>query len=218
MFEDIKAIYKNDPAAEGMLFILYPGLWAITIHRYVSHPLYWLSTKIKNPFHRNIFKFFAVLFSQIVRLLTQIEIHPGAKIGKGLFIDHGNGIVIGETTVIGNHCMIFHNVTIGGTGNHTGKRHPSIGNNVCVGTGSTLLGPIKVADNVKIGAQSMIVMQDVPANTTVVGAPARIVKINGVKIDLPLPKIGCSNESGKEITMHVWKKEDCYPFQKCCNG
>jgi serine O-acetyltransferase len=218
MFQDIKTIYKNDPAADGLLFLLYPGLWAITIHRYLSHPLYWLSLKINTPLLKAISKFLAVLLSQLVRLLTQIEIHPGAKIGKGLFIDHGNGIVIGETAVIGDNCTIFHNVTIGGTGNHIGKRHPSIGNNVCIGTGSTLLGPITVADNVKIGAQSMIVMQDVPANTTVVGAPAHIVKLNGEKTYLPLPNTGYTKALTNEISLQIWRKQESLPLRKCCIG
>lgn len=192
MFEDVKAINKNDPASSGMLFLLNPGLYAIIIHRYIAHPLYQLGLK-----------FWALLFSQIGRFLTNIEIHPGAKIGKGLFIDHGTGIVIGETAEIGNNCVIFHNVTIGGTGNHTKKRHPSIGNNVFIGSGATLLGPIKVADNVKVGAQSMIVMHDIPSNATVVGTPGRIVKLNGAKVDLPLkrtmyiPSVKSSETTGR---------------------
>jgi len=177
MFSDIKAIYKNDPAAGGMQFILYPGWHAITIHRYLSHPLYRLGLK-----------FWALFFAQIGRFFTNIEIHPGAKIGKGFFIDHGSAIVIGETAQIGDDCVIFHNVTIGGTGNHTGKRHPTIGNNVFIGTGATLLGPIHVADNVRIGAESVVIMHDIPANCTVVGAPGRIVKLNGLKADLPLER------------------------------
>jgi serine O-acetyltransferase len=177
MFEDVKAINKNDPASSGMLFLLNPGLYAIVNHRYLAHPLYQLGLK-----------FWALLFSQIGRFLTNIEIHPGAKIGKGLFIDHGTGIVIGETAEIGENCVIFHNVTIGATGNHAGKRHPSIGNNVFIGSGATLLGPIKVSDNVKIGAQSMIVMHDIPSNATVVGTPGRIVKLNGAKVDLQLKR------------------------------
>lgn len=177
MFEDVKVIYKNDPAAKGLQFILYPGLQVILLHRYVSHPLY----KIK-------LRFWARFFSQLGRFLTNIEIHPGAKIGKGFFIDHGSAIVIGETAEIGDYCVIFHNVTIGGTGKHIGKRHPTIGNNVFIGTGATLLGPINVGDNVKIGAESVVIMHDIPSNSTVVGAPGRIVKLNGQKVDLPLEK------------------------------
>lgn len=177
MFNDLKAIYKNDPAARGAQGFLYPGLHAIVCHRYLAHPLY----KIR------LF-FLARLFSQIARFLTGIEIHPGAVIGQSFFIDHGIGIVIGETVSIGNDCVLYHNVTLGGTGNHQGKRHPTLGNNVTIGTGATLLGPINVGDNVKIGAESVIIMHDVPSNCTVVGAPARIVKMNGIKTDKELEK------------------------------
>jgi serine O-acetyltransferase len=177
MFEDIKAINRNDPAAKGLQFILYPGLQAIVIQRYIANPLY----KIK-------LLFLARLISQIGRLFTGIEIHPGAKIGKGFFIDHGSAIVIGETAEIGKNCMIYHNVTIGGTGKHSGKRHPTIGDNVLIGTGATLLGPIKVGDNVKVGAETVVIMHDIPSNCTVVGAPGRIVKMNGEKVDLRLER------------------------------
>jgi len=177
MFNDIRAIYKNDPAAKGIQFILYPGLHSIILHRYISHPLYTLRLR-----------FFARLFSQIGRFLTGIEIHPGAKIGSGLFIDHGSAIVIGETAEIGENCVLFHNVTLGGTGKHIGKRHPTIGKNVLIGTGATLLGPITVGDNVKIGAESVIIMHDIPSDCTVVGAPGKIVKLNGGKVDLNLER------------------------------
>jgi serine O-acetyltransferase len=177
MFEDIKAINRNDPAAKGIQFILYPGWHSLVFHRYFSHPLY----RIK-------LRFLARLISQTSRFLTGIEIHPGAKIGKGLFIDHGAAIVIGETAEIGENCILFHNVTLGGTGKHHGKRHPTVGNNVLIGTGATLLGPLTVGDNVKIGAESVIIMHDVPSNCTVVGAPGRIVKLNGEKTNLKLKK------------------------------
>jgi len=177
MFEDIKVIYKNDPAAKGLEFLLYPGLHAIICHRYIAHPLY----KAK------LF-FLSRLVSQISRFFTNIEIHPGAKIGKGFFIDHGSAIVIGETAEIGENCTLFHNVTIGGTGKHKGKRHPTIGKNVYIGTGATLLGPITIGDNVKIGAESVIIMHDVPSNCTVVGAPGRIVRLNGEKVDIKLER------------------------------
>ncbi len=177
MFEDIKQIYKNDPAAKGMQFLLYPGLHAITTHRYISHPLYKLGLT-----------FLARFCSQTSRFLTGIEIHPGAKIGKGFFIDHGSAIVIGETAEIGENCTIFHNVTIGGTGKHTGKRHPTIGNNAFIGTGATLLGPITVGDNVKIGAECVVIMHDIPDNCTVVDAPGRIVRLNGGKVDMQLER------------------------------
>lgn len=173
MFEDIKAITKNDPASKGIQFLLYPGLHAIATHRYISHPLY----KAK-------LYFLARLVSQSSRFLTGIEIHPGAQIGKGFFIDHGSAIVIGETAEIGENCTLFHNVTIGGTGKHSGKRHPTIGNNVFIGTGATLLGPIIVGDNVKVGAEAVIIMHDIPSNCTVVDAPGRIVRLNGQKVDI----------------------------------
>jgi serine O-acetyltransferase len=171
MFEDIKAIYKNDPAGRGLQVFLYSGLHAIVIHRYLSHPLYKLRLG-----------FLARFFSQTARFLTGIEIHPGATIGKGLFIDHGMGIVIGETAEIGDNCVIFQNVTLGGTGKHVGKRHPTIGNNVMVGTAATLLGPITVGNNVKVGAETFVINHDIPDNCTVVGAPGVIVKLDGVSI------------------------------------
>ncbi|NIO02220.1 MAG: serine O-acetyltransferase [Candidatus Latescibacteria bacterium] len=171
MFEDLKAIYRNDPAGRGLDPFLYPGLHAIICHRYVCHPLYKLRLR-----------FFARAISQLVRFLTGIEIHPGAKIGKGLFIDHGMGIVIGETAEIGENCVMFHHVTLGGTGKHVGKRHPTIGNNVMLGTAATLLGPIKVGDNVKVGAETFIINRDVPDNCTVVGAPGVIVRLEGKNV------------------------------------
>lgn len=183
MFEDIKAIYRNDPAARGLEPILYPGLHAIVVHRYISHPLYSIGLK-----------FIARIMSQIMRFFTGIEIHPGARIGKGLFIDHGMGVVVGGTAEIGNDCVMFHGVTLGGTGHHEGKRHPSIGNNVMIGAQATLLGPIKVGDNSKIGAESVIIMKDVPKNSTVVGAPGVIVKKDGEKCNLPLKRTNILNE------------------------
>jgi serine O-acetyltransferase len=177
MFDDIKAIYKNDPASKGIQFILYPGLQAIVFHRYFSHPLYNLKLG-----------FLARLISQIARFITGIEIHPGAKIGKGLFIDHGSAIVIGETAEIGENCIVFHNVTIGGTGNHKGKRHPTIGNNVLIGTGATLLGPIHIGNNVRIGAETVVIMHDIPSNCTVVGAPGKIIKLDSKKVEIKLER------------------------------
>lgn len=176
IIEDIKAIYRNDPAARNIEFLLYPGWHAILIHR-LSH-LIW---KLKVPFLPR-------LISQISRFLTGVEIHPGAKIGKGFFIDHGMGLVIGETSQIGDNCVMFHNVTLGGTGKHKGKRHPTIGHNVTIGTGAILLGPIKVGDNVNIGANTFIFMHDIPNNATVVGTPGRIVKLDGEKLELELPR------------------------------
>jgi len=175
IIKDIKAIYKNDPAAKNIEFLLYPSFHAIFFHRLI----HWLWT-IGVPF-------FPRLFSQISRFLTGLEIHPGATIGEGFFVDHGAGVVIGETTEIGENCVMFHNVTLGGTGKHRGKRHPTIGENVLIGTGAILLGPITVGDNVKIGANSYIFMRDVPPNCTVAGVPARIVKRDGKRVDEPLP-------------------------------
>ena len=175
MFEDIKAIYRNDPAARGLEPILYPGLHSIIVHRYLSHPLYLIKLK-----------FIARLMSQLTRFFTGIEIHPGAKIGKGLFIDHGMGVVIGETAEIGEHCIFYQGITLGGTGKHRGKRHPTIGDNVLIGAHSTLLGPINIGDNVKIGAETVIINKDVPSNCTVVGDPGRIVKLNGKKVRIEL--------------------------------
>lgn len=175
MISHIKAIYKNDPAAKNIEFLLYPCFYAIIIHKYVSHLLY----KIKIPFIPR-------LVSQITRLLTGIEIHPGAVIGKGFFIDHGMGVVIGETAEIGDNCVMFHNVTLGGTGKQEGKRHPTIGNNVLIGTGAILLGNMKVGDNSKIGADTFINNKDAPSNSTVVGTPGKIVRLNGKKIEKEL--------------------------------
>ena len=177
MFEDIKAIYKNDPAAKNIEFLLYPSLHVIVVHRYISHPLY----KIKIPFIPR-------LISQIMRFLTGIEIHPGAKIGRGFFIDHGMGTVIGETVEIGKNCVMYHNVTLGGTGKHKGKRHPTIGDNVVIGTGAILLGIVHIGNNVKIGADTFIIDKKIPDNCTVVGTPGKIVKLKNKKVDIELNK------------------------------
>lgn len=174
--EDIKAIFRNDPACRNIEWLIYPGFIAVTMHR-VHHLLF----KLHIPFVPR-------LLSEIARFITGLEIHPGAEIGPGFFVDHGMGVVIGETAIIGRNCSIFHNVTLGGTGKHTGKRHPTIGNNVFIGTGATLLGPLTVGDNVKIGANSFIVMCDVPSNTTVAGTPARIIKRDGRRCDDELPR------------------------------
>ncbi len=162
---DARNIAKKDPAAKNVLevILLYPGFHAILFHR-LAH---WLYNKR--------LKFLARLISQISRFITGIEIHPGAKIGKRLFIDHGMGVVIGETAQIGNDCVIYHGATLGGTGKDKYKRHPTIANNVMVGTGAKILGPINVGNNVKVGAGA-IVLKDVEDNVTVVGVPARVVK------------------------------------------
>ena len=157
LYEDAKNIMKKDPAARNILevIILYPGFHILVFHR-LAHFLY-----------KHRFLFLARLISQIGRFLTGIEIHPGAQIGRRLFIDHGMGIVIGETTTIGNDCTIYHNSTLGGTGKDKYKRHPDLGNNVMVGAGSKVLGPIKIGNNVKIGANATV-LTDIPDYTTVV--------------------------------------------------
>jgi len=164
MINDIKVIFERDPAAANIFEVLmYQGLWAIWYHR-VAHFLYLLKIPV-----------IPRLISQISRLLTLIEIHPGAQIGRGCFIDHGNGIVIGETTEIGENVTLFQQVTLGGTGKDKGKRHPTIGNNVVVGAGAVVLGAINVGDNARIGALA-VVTKPVPAGATVVGNPARIIE------------------------------------------
>ena len=172
IIQDVKAIYRNDPAAKNIEFIIYPGFLALFFHRFI-HVLY----NLKIPF---IPRF----LSEINRFFTGVEIHPGAKIGAGCFIDHGHGIVIGETTIIGNNCVLFHNVTLGGTGKHVGKRHPTLGDNVYIGTGAILLGPIKVGSNVKIGANTFLYMVDIPDNCTVVGTPGVITRKNNQPVNL----------------------------------
>lgn len=167
---DIDAILERDPAARSRaeVFFLYSGFKAVRSHR----KAHWC-------FNHNL-KFLARFISQRSRHKTGIEIHPGAKIGKGLFIDHGMGVVIGETTIIGDNCTIYQNVTLGGTGKEHGKRHPTLGNNVLVGSGAKVLGPFKVGDNARIAAGA-VVLNEVPANSTAVGVPARVVKVNGIK-------------------------------------
>lgn len=166
---DIQSIKDRDPAATNALEILtYSGLHAVWFYR-VSH---WFYTKNHKVIARCI--------SQFARMLTGVEIHPGAKIGKGLLIDHGSGVVIGETAEIGDYCLLYQGCTLGGTGKDHGKRHPTLGNNVMVGCGAKILGPFKVGDNAKIAANA-VVLEEVPPNCTAVGVPARIVKRNGVR-------------------------------------
>lgn len=161
---DINRVLENDPAARSGLevFLLYPSI----------HALMWY--RIAHVFYNHRMFFMARLLSQIVRGFTGIEIHPGAKIGKGLFIDHGMGVVIGETAEIGDNVVMYHGSTLGGTGKETGKRHPTVGNNVFIGAGAKVLGPINLGDGCKIGANA-VVLKDVPANSTAVGIPAKIV-------------------------------------------
>lgn len=166
--EMLGAYQQRDPAARSKLeiLLLYPGVNA-TIHYRIAH---W--------FYLRGFKFIARAISQWARFLTGIEIHPGATIGRRFVIDHGMGIVIGETAEIGDDCLIYHGVTLGGTGKEKGKRHPTLGNNVLVGNGARILGPFTVGDNSRIAAGS-VVLGEVPPNSTAVGVPARVVKING---------------------------------------
>ena len=176
MFKDLKemidAYLARDPAAQSALevLLLYPGVKAVRSHRRA----HW--------FYEHDMKFIARLISQMSRCRTGIEIHPGAKIGKRLVIDHGMGIVIGETAEIGDDCLIYHGVTLGGTGKDSGKRHPTIGNNVLIGTGAKVLGPFKVGDNSRIAANS-VVLGEIPPDSTAVGVPARVIKIAGQKVD-----------------------------------
>ena len=153
---------KNDPAARNRLsvFINYPGVHCVIYHR-ISH-----------FFYKNRLFFIARFISQLSRFLTGIEIHPGAKIGKNLFIDHGMGVVIGETAEVGDNCIIFHQVTLGGTGKDKGKRHPTVGNDVLISTGAKILGPINIGNGARIGANA-VVLKDVPDMATAVGIPAR---------------------------------------------
>lgn len=168
---EIRAVFGRDPAAKNLLEVLlcYPGLHAIIFHR------------IAHFFYRRRLFLIARLISHLSRFLTQIEIHPGAKIGEGLFIDHGAGVVIGETTEIGDNVTIYQGVTLGGTGKEKGKRHPTIGNNVVISTGAKILGSITVGDNSKIGAGS-VVLKNVPPNSTVVGVPGRVVVRDGQRV------------------------------------
>ena len=177
-YPEIKAAQKKDPAAKGFLevLLLYQGLHAIIYHR-LAHFLY----KMKLPF-------FARALSQLGRHITGIEIHPGAKIGRGLFIDHGMGVVVGETAVIGDNVLLYQGVTLGGTGLEKGKRHPTIGNNVVIGAGAKILGNITIGDNSYIGANAVLI-KDVPSNSTVVGVPGRITKQEGKKIEISLDHI-----------------------------
>ena len=164
IFLDAKNIYEKDPACKNILhaILLYQGFHVLVFHR------------IAHFFNSLGLKFLARLISQTARFLTGIEIHPGAEIGNRLFIDHGMGIVIGETATIGDNCIIYHEVTLGGTGKDEKKRHPDIGDNVMIGCGSKILGPIKIGNNVKIGANA-VVLKDVPDNSTIVGVPGKII-------------------------------------------
>ncbi|MFT7538150.1 MAG: serine O-acetyltransferase, partial [Lysobacterales bacterium] len=171
--DEIKSTMERDPAAGGYLqvILLYAGLHAVIFHR-INHRLWQMKLR-----------FVARLFSQVARIITGIEIHPGAQIGKGLFIDHGTGVVVGETAIVGNNVTLFQGVTLGGTGKECGKRHPTIGDNVIIGAGAKVLGNITVNDNSYIGANAVI-LKDVPKSATVVGVPGRIARHKGKKVDI----------------------------------
>jgi len=191
---DIEAVFDNDPAARSVLEVIftYSGLHAIWAHR-VAHWFY----------RRRMFTLARVI-SQVSRFFTGIEIHPGARIGNRLFIDHGMGVVIGETCEIGDDVVIYQGVTLGGTGKEKGKRHPTIGNHVVIGAGAKVLGSFRVGDNSRIGANA-VVLQEVPDNSTVVGNPGRVVRKDGVRVNkldhgnLPDPLLEVYNHLSHEI-------------------
>ncbi len=186
---EISSVMQRDPAARSKaeVFFLYTGLHALVAHRYAHF------------FYKCGMKFTARMISQYSKFLTGIEIHPGAQIGKGLFIDHGTGVVIGETAIIGDNCTLYQGVTLGGTGKDKGKRHPTLGDNVMIGSGAKVLGPFTVGSNSKIAANA-VVLSEVPENSTCVGVPARIVKINNRKINpSDLDQIHIPDPTSQEI-------------------
>ena len=186
---DIRAVKERDPAARGTLevLLLYSGLHAIMLHR----PAYWLYN------HKHFF--LARWISQYAKFRTGVEIHPGAKIGTGVFIDHGCGVVIGETAEVGDGCTLYQGVTLGGTGKDTGKRHPTLGKNVTVGSGAKVLGPFTIGDNSKIAAGA-VVLKEIPPNATAVGVPAQVVKLDGVRVTPDLDQIHMPDPVGMEFT------------------
>ncbi|MBU4346380.1 MAG: serine O-acetyltransferase [Candidatus Omnitrophica bacterium] len=199
-YKEIKAAQQKDPASRSFLevLVLYQGLHAVISHR-IAHFLY----------KRRVF-FLARYLSQVSRIMTGIEIHPGAKIGKGFFIDHGMGVVIGETAIIQDNVLIYQGVTLGGTGLQKGKRHPTIGHNVVIGAGAKILGNITVGDNSYIGANA-VVIKDVPANSTIVGVPGRLTKQDGKKIDVSLDHIHILDpikQSMEELEKRIEKLEN----------
>jgi serine O-acetyltransferase len=175
--EDIAAVFESDPAARSYVevLLLYPGLHAVWIH-HLSHWL-WLHGM----------RFLARFTSQVARLFTGIEVHPGAELGRRLFIDHGIGTVIGETAIVGDDVTLYQGVTLGGTGKEKGKRHPTLGNNISIGSGAKLLGNITIGDNCRVGAGS-VVLRSVPANSTIVGVPGHIVLRDGKRVVITDPK------------------------------
>lgn len=189
LMNDVELVKSRDPAARSTaeILLLYPGLHAMFAYR------------IANKLYKNEHYFSARCISQIARGLTGIEIHPGATIGEGLFIDHGMGVVIGETTEIGNNCTLYQGVTLGGTGKDQGKRHPTLGDNVLVGAGARVLGPINVGANSKI-ASGAVVLRDVPENSTAVGSPARVVRRDGVRSEGLLDHANVPDPVAKEFS------------------
>ena len=187
--EDIALVKEKDPAARSSFEILltYSGLKAVRSYRRA----HW--------FYKHKMFTIARIISQRSRNKTGIEIHPGAEIGKGLFIDHGMGVVIGETTIIGDNCLLYQGVTLGGTGKDKGKRHPTLGNNVMVGAGAKVLGPIEIGDNVKVAANA-VVLKDIPNNCTAVGVPARVAVRDGVKVEQDLDQIHYPDLTMQDIT------------------
>lgn len=185
---DVKATKERDPAARSELEValLYSGVHALMAYR-VAHKLH--EKKKYMP---------ARAISQVARFFTGIEIHPGAKIGKGLVIDHGMGVVIGETAEIGDNCTLYQGVTLGGTGKDVGKRHPTIGNNVMVGAGAKVLGPFKIGDNTKIAANA-VVLEEIPDNCTAVGIPAKIVRREGVRVDIDMDQVNIPDPVSQEL-------------------
>lgn len=199
-YREIKEAQKKDPAAKSFMeiLLLYQGLQAIISYRF-AHFLYKMH-----------FYFLARYLSQLARFFTGIEIHPGASIGKGLFIDHGMGVVVGETSVIGDNVLLYQGVTLGGTGLEHGKRHPTIGNNVVIGAGAKVLGNITIGDNSYIGANA-VVIKDVPPNSTVVGVPGRITRQDGKKIEISLDHVHVLDpimQSIEELEKRINKLEE----------
>ncbi len=188
--EDVRSIRERDPAARSNfeVFMLYSGLHAVIYYR-IAHRLY-----------QKKHYFLARWLSQKARHKTGIEIHPGATIGKGLFIDHGSGVVIGETAEIGDNCTIYHGVTLGGTGKDVGKRHPTLLDNVMVGAGSKILGPVTIGNNVRVAAGS-VVLANLPDNCTAVGIPAKIVRKNGQKVVEELDQIHVRDPIAEELEL-----------------
>ena len=172
---EIQAARDRDPAAKSLveILLLYPGLHAVIAYR-IAHFLW-----------TNKIPFLPRFVSQLARLFTGVEIHPGAQIGQGLFIDHGMGVVIGETAIVGNNVTLYQGVTLGGTGKETGKRHPTLGDNIVVGAGAKILGNIEIGSNAYVGANA-VVIKTVPPNSTVVGVPGRLAKQDGQRIDMML--------------------------------